>query len=297
MVSSCLTISTPAGLGSGGGRGRRGGAGPAGRLALALGLVGALAAAPAGAEELVPDHWQFQLTPYLWAVAIDGDVTVKGQKSDVDMSFRDILKDLNFALFVSGEARKGRFGLLVDGVYSALESDEDGENVKVDATLDLAYLSAAASYRLGPFDLDAARGAAGPRLVVDPYLGGRYTYGNVDLKLKTRDPLAAASRKVGGDQTWLDPIVGVRTLWQLTPDWTVTVLGDVGGFGLSGDEDFAWQAAGLIGYRFGLFAEDDARVLAGYRALHQNYRDGDGRDEFEWDMTLHGPVLGLALTF
>jgi hypothetical protein len=149
--------------------------------------------------------------------ALNGDATVKGQESDVDMSFRDILNELNFALFVTDDARKGRLGLIVDGVYSSLESDENGELSKVDATVDLAYLGAAAYYRLGPFDLDPARGDAGPRLVVDPYLGGRYTYGNVDLKLKTRDPLPEASRKFGADQSWLDPVVGVRTLWELMP--------------------------------------------------------------------------------
>lgn len=31
--------------------------------------------------------------------------------------------------------------------------------------------------------------------------------------------------------------------------------------------DFAWSAFGLIGFRFGLFGEDNARVFAGYRAL------------------------------
>ena len=91
--------------------------------------------------------------------------------------------------------------MFVNGVYSALESDENGELLKVDANLDLAYLAAGAYYRLGPFDLDAERGDAGPQLVVDPYLGGRYTYGNVDLKLKTRDPLPEGSREFSGNES------------------------------------------------------------------------------------------------
>lgn len=42
--------------------------------------------------------------------------------------------------------------------------------------------------------------------------------------------------------------------------------------------DFAWSAFGLIGFRFGLFGEDNARVFAGYRALFQDYTDGSGRE-------------------
>jgi len=77
--------------------------------------------------------------------------------------------------------------------------------------------------------------------------------------------------------------------------WTATLAGDIGGvvFGF----DFAWSAFGLIGYRFNLFGEDNARVLAGYRALFQDYTDGSGNDKFKWDVTLYGPILGLVIGF
>lgn len=52
----------------------------------------------AGAE-LIPETWRFKATPYLWALSVDGNTTVKGQKSDVDMSFSDIVDKLNFGLF------------------------------------------------------------------------------------------------------------------------------------------------------------------------------------------------------
>ena len=44
-------------------------------------------------------------------------------KADVDASFDDILDNLNFALMLSLEARKGRFGLLSDTVYANLEDN------------------------------------------------------------------------------------------------------------------------------------------------------------------------------
>jgi hypothetical protein len=266
------------------------------RAAVLLGALGAVCAWPAAAEEFVSDEWQFKATPYLWAISVDGHATVKGQKSDVDMSFGDILKDLNFGFFGQGEVRKGRFGFLVDGMYSSLSSNADAGPLKIDADIDLVYVGAAPYYRLGPWNLDARRGDAGPKLVVDPYAGARYTYAGVDLKLKPQGPAAGGNRKVNGDEGWVDPIVGVRTIWQLTPKWSLTTFGDVGGFGVG--SDFAWQVAGAVGYRFSLFSdEDNAQVIAGYRALSQDYDDGSGSDRFEWDVTLHGPLLGLSIGF
>ena len=60
-------------------------------------LAGALAARSAVAEELVSDKWQFTVSPYLWALSLRGDVTVKGIESEADMSFSDIWDNLNFA--------------------------------------------------------------------------------------------------------------------------------------------------------------------------------------------------------
>jgi len=39
------------------------------------------------------------------------------------------------------------------------------------------------------------------------------------------------------------------------------------------------------------------RATFGSRALSQDYSDGSGADKFEWDMTLHGPIAALAISF
>ena len=64
---------------------------PARLLACLIATAGILATAPVAAEDFVSDDWKFQITPYAWALAADGDVTVKGQKSDLDLSFHDIV--------------------------------------------------------------------------------------------------------------------------------------------------------------------------------------------------------------
>lgn len=70
----------------------------------------------------------------------------------------------------------------------------------------------------------------------------------------------------------------------------MTALGDIGGSGVG--SDFSWRAAGVVGYRFGLFGDDNARGLAAYRALYRDYEAGS--DAFKWDGTL-GPRLLTGL--
>ena len=63
---------------------------------------------PSGAEEYLSEDWQVSVTPYLWGVSLKGDVTVKGKTAEVDLSFSDILEDLDMALLFEAEARKNR---------------------------------------------------------------------------------------------------------------------------------------------------------------------------------------------
>ena len=69
---------------------------------LIIPIAGLMLAAcvPAVFAEEKPDEssgWHFRVAPYLWMVALNGDVTVKGQESDLDLSFNDIWDELNIA--------------------------------------------------------------------------------------------------------------------------------------------------------------------------------------------------------
>jgi hypothetical protein len=263
-----------------------------GRIACSLAglahLFGLLSPSYASAGEFVSDDWQFQLAPYVWALAVDGDVTVKGQKSDVDLSFQDIWDELNAAAMLEAELRKGRVGAFTNIFYANLGSSSEKGPLKIDPEINLFLASFGGYYRLGPYNLNSAARSDGPQLVIDPYAGVRYTYLDVDLDLNP-------GPTIGGDEQWIDPIVGVRTIWQLNPHWSFTAYGDVGGFGVG--SDFSWLANAMMGYRFGLFGENDSKFLFGYRALYQDYSTGSGANKFEWDATLHGPIFALVIDF
>ncbi|MGB7971344.1 MAG: hypothetical protein WCF31_05175 [Candidatus Deferrimicrobiaceae bacterium] len=250
-------------------------------------LTDALAARPAVAEELVSDKWQFSVSPYMWFLSLKGDVTVQGQEAEGDMDFSDLWDHLNFAGMVEIEARKNRLGVFVSPMFSQLEVSKP----RVNLTVDMNIIGFGGFYRLGPWPLRAGGGLSGPVLVTDIYAGGRYTFLKSDLKLNLPN-----NPRFVGSKNWVDPIIGVRTLWFLTPRWMIVVAGDIGG-GTGSSSDFQWMVTGLVGYSFHLLGDDHATVFAGYRALGQDYADGSGADRFEWDETMYGPMVGLAYHF
>ena len=269
--------------------------------ALAATVAAALIGSPVAAEDAAPPSapWELSLTPYLWALSMKGDVGVGQTEADVDASFSDILDNLNVAAMLVLELRKGRFGLLSDTIYSQLEDDaaRGEDRIRIKATANMLIQELAGTYRLGTWQL-ADFAQAGPLSVtVDPYAGIRYTYLDTELtgSLDLPDLGVDDRRTTEADKHWVDPIVGLRTAWTLGERLSLILAGDAGG--ISANSQYSAQGVGLIGYRFGLFGQDNANLVVGYRALHQKYQDGDGRSAFDWDVTMHGPIAGLTITF
>ena len=268
---------------------------------LAAMLAAGLAGSPAEAEEAAPAAapWKLSVTPYAWATSLHGKAGVAGKRADVDVSFSDVLEHLNGAVMLDLELRKGRFALMSNSVYANLEdnSSTGQDRIKIDTTANMLIQGLAATWRVGTWQL-AEFDRAGPLSVaLDPYAGIRYTYLDTELKGKLDLPNLGvnAKRTAEGDKNWVDPIIGLRTIWTLGDRFSLIAAGDIGG--TSTNSDYSWQAIGLVGYRFGLFGTNNANLIAGYRALHQKYEDGNGRNEFEWDITIHGPVVGLTISF
>ena len=68
------------------------------------------------------NEWQYSLTPYLWLPVIDGALNYGpppggGGNPNVEVGPTDWLDLLNFAVLVSGSARKDDFVMFSDFVY------------------------------------------------------------------------------------------------------------------------------------------------------------------------------------
>jgi hypothetical protein len=229
------------------------------------------------------EGWRFEIAPYAWAVSLHGDAGADGNVVPVDSSFRDVFRESDSLLgaMLHVEAGRGRWSVIGDIAYAQVGVDDIPSEVgEVDARSSLLWAELAGAYRL----IDHRAQDTASTFTLDALAGARLTRIRVELDLPGPD------NDVDDRHTWVEPLVGARARWNIGERWIVSARGDIGGFGAG--SDFAWQAAATIGYRFRLGSASGA-VHLGYRALGQDYSDGD----FTWDVIAHGPVLGIGFAF
>jgi hypothetical protein len=259
-------------------------------MALVVAMVVPLGAtAPAvsqqpGATAVPPgDRWTIEVAPYLWLASMDGNATVGGIKSDVDVPFSDLLKDLSGGLMMAVDVAKGRFGIGLNGLFARVSSDTDVGQTEIDTTSDSGQFAILPFYRLVEWQYGTSSSGRPLRLVVAPEAGLRFTYMRTELEVRR-------GRTVDSSESWVDPLIGSRIGLELTDRWGIIGEGNLGGFEVG--SDFTWNAQAYVGYEFSLFGRPTT-LLVGYRALYQDYHHND----FEWDVTMHGPVIGTAVRF
>jgi hypothetical protein len=250
---------------------------------LTIGLLVAGTASAARAADPDPDAWHVRITPYAWATGLYGDVTVRGRDAEVDSSFVDLVEDTDTLFSFQGhlEVTRGRFGVFGDFFYSKTRAEDAGAT-GVDVTARMWFIEFGGQFRV----LDTTEDRV-PGLTLDVYGGGRYNYLELDLD-------TAGAPSLNKSRNWIDPIAGARLSVHFSEHVFLLFSGDVGGFGVG--SDFAWSLLGLFGYKWQSDTVEWA-ILAGYKALGQDYTDGSGPQRFRWDVVMHGPVLGFTVRF
>lgn len=239
-----------------------------------------------------PSPWRIELSTYAWLTAINGTIGVRGHRADVDASFADIIDDSDNVFAIAGrvEIGYGRLGAYVDGFYSDLgvnNASGPDDNADVDVEDEQAIVDFGLMYRLKEWQPAGDAAANRRKVCLDLYGGARYSA--LDVKLS---PANEDSRSK--EEDWFDPVIGGRFILPFSERWTLSVSGDIGGFGAA--SDFAWSATALVGYDFHIF-KAPATVFFGYRGIGWDYSDGSGADEFTWEVIEHGLLLGLSLQF
>jgi hypothetical protein len=219
--------------------------------------------------------WSFRAAPYLWALGLDGDIAVRGLEVGVDLPFSDILSDLDFSMMAAFEARNGPWGITVDINYSKLSDSANPRGDLLTAAkfeMDQFMGNVTISYRL----------VENEGTVVDLYGGARLNW--LDAEVSVFGPKGGAITR-SGDEAWADALVGIRFQTPLSTNWSLRAVGDIG----AGDSDLTWQAMGIFVRRL----SDTCNLGIGYRAIGVDYQDGG----FTYDITSHGPILGVEWTF
>jgi hypothetical protein len=222
--------------------------------------------------------WTFEFSPYLWAAGINGDVALGPAVPPVgiDVGFDTILKHLRMTFMAVFEARYEKWGLIADLSYLYVKADARGPAGFVEAELkDKTFFATIAG---------AYRFVDQQTFWIDAIAGGRAWWLSDTLKITGPGPIAISITR---DQSWFDPIVGLRARAYVTPQFYLQAYGDVGGFGVGAKSD--WQVAGLVGYEY----SRSVTFFGGYRHLAVNY-DNDG---YVFDVALSGPVFGATFKF
>lgn len=241
------------------------------------------AADPSPQEPVDQREWKIIVSPYVWGAALNGRASVLGVSTDVNVPFTETLENLDFAVMGNVEVSNGVMGAYFDGQYADVSTDKTIRSIDIGASMTTTMLSGGVYYRIYEAQLGGETVFGTPRtFAVEPTVGLRWTRLSAELK--------GAGRAVSASESWTDPFVGSRVSLDLTERWNLAAEGDVGGFGIGSRLSLNGQA--YLGYRTTLFGHNSI-VRAGYRALYQDYENKD----FHWDVTQHGPVLGVSMQF
>ena len=230
------------------------------------------------------DNLRYSITPYLWATRMKGDIQA-GQlpKTTMDMKFSDILDVLDFGFMTAIEVRKGRLGLLFDGMYMNVSDSADAQSadgavsVSAEAEVKQTMLAFAAAWRV-----------LEERVAVDAIGGLRYNKIDVDVDIDARlfgGPSGSVGRS--GTKDWVDPYLGLRLIAPVGGGLSLVGYVDAGGFGVG--SDFTWQ--GLAGLEYAL--SESFIATFGYRYLKVDYDKGG----FSYDMANDGLYAGMTMAF
>jgi hypothetical protein len=123
--------------------------------------------------------------------------------------------------------------------------------------------------------------------------------GNVPIDLRKfilvgkHQSIKNGSYVISYNNQYFEPFLGARVGFWLSPKFLVTLMGDVGGFGLVADDHVDCNFEALFGYR----VSKHLYAWLGYRALGTWYNLGENLAQINFSGWAHGPVLGTTVAF
>jgi hypothetical protein len=226
------------------------------------------------AQSFDRDSNEIILAPYLWATAISGTSTVGMLPPlDIDASFSDILDNLNFAMSLHTEFKRGPWVFVIDPTYISLEMEVVPPIPDVPAgkmEVDVWIIELWAGYQF--HDNWEVIG------------GARYQDQDISISGLPDPPFTPP---LGVSDDWTDWFAGLRFNADLGDKWLMVWRGDVV---VAGDSDSSWNSSIFFNRRFG----DNKMLNLGYRYLVGDYVNAG---IYGWDVTQDGPVVGFTWAF
>jgi opacity protein-like surface antigen len=191
----------------------------------------------------------------------------RGHEADIDASASDIFSNLQFGAMGTIVATKGNWGFGTDLIWMSLGTTVRDTNVDFDQGAFAFY----GLRRLAP----AADVTFGLRVNA---LRGQLAFKTIGLDVK-------------GDQTWVDPVAGLRLRTPADRLLQFRIYSEIGGFGAG--SDLTWQLFPSLAINF----TDRFSLDLGYRWLDIDYSTGERNQLFTYDVLTQGPVVGVGFRF
>jgi hypothetical protein len=243
------------------------------QIFLGMGLLLATGLPAMASETANKDEWQFDATVYLWAAEIKADLPDGG---DIDISFNDIMKNLEMAFMGTFGARKDKLRVFVDAIYMDLKDDSVATIFvpeKVDIGIELKARIAQPSVAYSVYQQ--------PDYNIDIIGGARYLWIEVEPDLDVVGGPTLSGKESGSN--W-DGIVGLQGNISLSKDWGAVLYGDYG----TGDSDYTYQALAGLNYQF-----ESVAAVFGYRHMRWEFKNDVPLD----NLRISGPYAGVTFKF
>ncbi len=253
------------------------------KLFLLATLFGCVMLTPAHAQ----DSWT-EVGIYAFMSGIEGDATVGNVTSDVDVSFSDILDNLDLGFMGYVEHRRGKWSFIGDVAYLNVSAEKTRSRTSVTSlTLDAEYeqtlVEAFIGYRV--FEQNIGEAQFG----IDLLVGARYNEVAFELDVQASLLGLTTSRSRNPEEDWVDGVVAARVQYGHENGWGVSAWADIG----DGSDSSSYQLAGIVSYRF----KNNIRVFGGYRLYHLEFTGDSGGRRFDLDLDYTGPMIGVAYRF
>lgn len=250
------------------------------------------------AELVSPSAWAATVELYGFApLRTTGTTTVKGFSTDVDLSLGEVLPKLQWATQIRGSLERDRWGLLTDISYVKVGNEASSTTRRglftgrAEVSMIQGFYDFALRYRLG--DREAAVGTPGQFSLI-PYAGIRLVDADLNVEAQIDGPRGRTFlRKEGSvNRTWVQPMIGTQASLFLSPRLRAFARADVGGFGLSGEQDLSGNAQLGLGYAVG----NSTQLNLSWR--YQGIEYDNGADpKTGYSSYLNGLELGLKVFF
>ena len=232
-------------------------------------------------------RWRVIFSPYVWGASLNGTAGLLGRSTDVNVPFREIFDNLDMTFMGNVDISNGTVGFFIDGQYVKTSQDENLRDNELALDIKTTTLAAGAYYRVYEQQLEGTTLFGNQRIfAIEPTVGVRWTRLEAGLEVGPY----SESRKA----EWTDPFVGARVFYDINDRWNIFAEADIGGFGAGTKLSANGQI--YLGYRTMVF-DIPTTFRVGYRALYQDYKDNDTVENFKYDVTQHGPVVGFSVSF